>query len=207
MVIWFFSICTCSKLSLDYRPGSVSVSRDAIVITRHDDYCLHIYIRDGSSVQEMHTVTSPKPQGRWWLIGVHLAGPQYAVLDGVDPGACGVCGQGWSVTTHQIYNQATSPGYQHLNHAVYMIAEQSQGLLIADRGNHSVQLVSGSGTFLQHVVTREDDGVWLPWRLSQEEDSGLLVVGHWKSEDTDSKDHNTAIPTVSVFKYQPSDSQ
>lgn len=182
------------------------MSRDAIVITGHDDHCLHIYSRDGSSVQEMHTVTSPKPQGRWWLIGVHLAGPQYAVLDGVDPGRV-VCVDRDGQLPHTIYNQATSPGYQHLNHPVYMIAEQSQGLSIADRGNHSVQLVSASGTFLQHVVTREDDGVWLPWRLSEEEDSGLLVVGPWESEDTDSKDHNTAIPTVSVFKYQPSDSQ
>ena len=137
----------------------------------------------------------------WWLSGVQLSGPRYAVLDYTDPGSV-VCVDREGEVQHTGYSRDTSPGYQSVHRPHYMTTEQCGRLLVADSFNHRIQLVSASGTFLQHVVTGKDDGVWRPGCLCQDADSGLLVVSHRDSGDTDGVGWFT--PTVSVFKYQAS---
>ena len=192
------SFCTCSALSLDYTPRTVSVSGDSFVVTG-DDQCLHIVTRVGGSLQQTHRVTLPQPQGLW-VSAVQLPGPLYAVLDCARSGRV-VCVDREGEVRRTVYSQDTSPGYQHLFSPFYMTAEQCGRLLLADFLNHRVQLVSASGSFLQFVVTGKDDGVWYPQRLCQDADSGLLAVGHW---DSDTRDSDSDRSTVSVFKYRAS---
>ena len=236
------SFCTCSTLSLDYWPRTVSVSGDSFVVTgsdecQHfvvtgrgddfvmvcDDWCLHIVTRQpGGSLQETHSVRLPQPQGDntgwasavqlgpqpqgWgWESAVQLPGPLYAVLDYAPSGRV-VCVDREGKVRHTVYSQDrdSSPGYQQLYFPDYMTAEQCGRLLLADTRNHGVQLVSASGSFLQRVVTGNDDGVWIPMRLCQDADSGLLAVGHLDSDTTDSERRSTGKGTVSVFEYQTS---
>ena len=188
--------CTCSALSLDW-PLRVSVSGDSFVVTGSDhkaDRCLHIVTRVGGSLQQTHRVTLPQPRGWGWVSAVQLPGPLYAVLDYALSGRV-VCVDREGKVRHTVYSRDTSPGYQHLFFPRYMTAEQCGRLLLADTGNHGVQLVSASGSFLQRVVTAKDDGVWRPRRLCQDADSGLLAVGH-----SDSEDLLTGKATVSVFE-------
>ena len=154
----------CRKMSLEYKPLGVSVTGDVVVVTDGDVDRLHVYQSAGAGLlRETHTVTLPPPQSEC-LSGVlwAAASPLYAALDWAS-GVLWVDSAG--AVQGQYSEEQAGDQYQRLWVPQHMVAERSQRLLVADTNNHRVQLVSGAGRFLRHVLTGREHGVWRPYRL------------------------------------------
>ncbi|XP_066266710.1 tripartite motif-containing protein 2-like [Branchiostoma lanceolatum] len=81
-------------------------------------------------------------------------------------------------TGHHLFtcpSRGSGPG--HLRYPWSVITDSEDNIIVADCHNHPVSVFSRDGTFIKHVLTRGEHGLYCPFGLALTHDGHLVVSG------------------------------
>jgi len=171
----------CNKWNVGRRCGGLSVTqRYSVLVTLYDDKLLREYSSDGSLIREI-------------ILHSSMGGPQHCIqlssneyfvshfIPGNDHSCTskhGLCIVNNKGSILKSYSWFQGSGYGHYNQPCYMAMDKYDNVMIADRCNNRVQVLSPTLAHLGDVVMSgcELDN---PYALHFDEQNHRLYIGEW----------------------------